>query len=471
MKKIVPIIMCGGSGTRLWPLSRRLEPKQFQKLTGGHSLFHQTLERFYDECFDPAIVLVNAAHNPRLQRELEQISLPEADVQIIIEPSIRSTAPAIAAAALILAEKNPETIMLVVPSDHQIGEPKRLSDAYQDALPFVEANNITLFGIEPTAPETGFGYIRAGAPLGNGVHKVEAFIEKPNIERACELVADPRHTWNSGIFLFKASTIINELARFSPLVLEQARIAVDGARLEGNTVFLGSSYSDAPEISIDHAVMEHSSRLGVIPVAPSWSDLGSFEALWEIGEQNSDENVLMGENILKDVRRSYIRGGRRLISIVGLSNIVVVDTDDAILIASRAQAQNVKLIAQELTENHHPAADVHSSRLHEGGSLRTIESNKGFRLEQVSILPGREMIISTEDHVGYRVLTLISGELSIKAANETTWISTGESHSYQNSVPATFRNYQDTPAQALLATIFTHQTVGNGAPTNQNWMC
>jgi mannose-1-phosphate guanylyltransferase/mannose-6-phosphate isomerase len=468
MSKIIPVIMCGGSGTRLWPLSRRLEPKQFQKLVGDSSLFQETLQRFDSPAFGPSMVLVNAAHEPRVRMELEQAAPTQGRPQVIIEPAIRSTAPAIAAAAVAIATDDPDSIMLVVPSDHRIGRPDALLDAYMSALPFVRAGGIALFGIRPTAPETGFGYICASDNSELGVHRVQAFIEKPPIEHATQLITDPRHTWNSGIFMFRASTIIEELARHAPAVLNIAAEAVGTARNSDDTIWLSPSYGDAPEISIDHAVMEHSQRLGVLPVSPEWNDLGSFEALWDVSERNSDENVIIGDAVLKDVRRSYVRAGKRLVSIVGLSNIVVIDTDDALLVASRAQSQDVKFIAQKLAQDRHPAADTHVVQQHVAGTSHVLEQDDGYRLERVTIAPGQEMRLAAADLTHGRMVTVLRGEVSILADDGSAAEGpAGSTYAIPHATALALHNRSTAPAEILVTDTALLQGLATADQDNQ----
>ncbi|MDH4441371.1 MAG: sugar phosphate nucleotidyltransferase [Rhizobium sp.] len=420
MTLIHPVVLCGGSGTRLWPLSRRLEPKQFQTLGGEHTLFQDTLARFRDADFGRATVLVNTLQEPRVQYELQQIDHAAGVPRVLVEPAMRSTAPAIAAAARVLVAEDPDAVMLVVPSDHRIGRPDRLHDAYRAALPFVAAGGIALFGIRPTAPETGFGYIEAEPAGDDTVLKVLSFVEKPNIDHATRLVAGGRHTWNSGIFMFRAQTILDELARHAPGVLAAVDASIAAASREANRLRLSPSFAEAPEISIDHAVMEHSLRLGVLPVSPDWNDLGSFEALWETGQRNSEDNVISGDVLLRDVRRSYISASRRLVSVIGLSNIVVVDTDDVLLVASRAQSQDVKFIAQHLARTGHPAADRHLLRQQAGGSRRLIEEGPDFRVERIDLLPGGALEFEQDEETASVSIVVLAGEAMFgEPGNET----------------------------------------------------
>jgi len=440
MSSIRPVVLCGGTGTRLWPLSRRLEPKQFQKLVGENSLFHETLERFFGNGFGAAAILANAGQEARVRMELSSMTHPHGTPTVIVEPAMRSTAPAIAAAAAILAGEDPDAIMLVVPSDHKIGRPDRLLAAVQKAKHFVEEGGIALFGITPTAPETGFGYIRAGVAGDTAILPVEAFVEKPDIERARQLVADGRHSWNSGIFMFRAITVLEELERFAPAVLSAAAAAVAGARHAEGAIRLAPSFAEAPEISIDHAVMEHSHRLGVIPIAPEWNDLGSFEALWEVGERDGDENVVLGEAVLRDVKRSYVRGGRRLVSVVGLSNIVVVDTDDAVLVVSRAQSQDVKFIAQQLAGSGHPAADRHLADHRPGARRMLLDADQHCRTERLDIQPGGHFELDAGEETQTRSLLAVTPGISVTSAGRNRVLNTGEALRLEGNIAVRLHN-------------------------------
>ncbi|MCZ8177685.1 MAG: sugar phosphate nucleotidyltransferase [Rhizobium sp.] len=465
MTLIRPVVLCGGSGTRLWPLSRRLEPKQFQKLAGDHSLFQDTLARFEGPEFGRATVLVNMVQEPRVQFDLQQIDHTAGLPTVLVEPAMRSTAPAIAAAALALAAEDPDAVMLVVPSDHRIGRHDRLVEAYRAALPFVEQGGIALFGIRPTAPETGFGYIEADVSAEGEVLEVISFVEKPALEIAMQLVAGGRHTWNSGIFMFRALSILGELAHHAPAVLNAVTKSIREGRHEGNRLYLSPAFSEAPEISIDHAVMEHSARLGVVPVSPDWNDLGSFEALWEVGDRNADNNVLKGDALLRNVHNSYINTGRRLVSVIGLSDIVLVDTDDVLLVASRAQSQDVKFIAQHLAKIAHPAADRHVLRRDLTGSRQIIDDNEDFTVERLELLAGATLHLDPGESDMSRTLTLLSGELDVRGPSAEARMTAGKTREISAGEAMAIHNPASRPAIFHLSTMRRLRIVADTAPS------
>jgi mannose-1-phosphate guanylyltransferase len=339
-KAIIPVILSGGGGTRLWPMSRPECPKQFLALTGDDTMFQMTLARTLDpRHFAAPIIVANAAHVETVDAQLRGIS-----ATLLLEPCARNTAPAIALAAL--AAHDPASPLLVMPSDHVILDTPAFHAAIMAALPLVEQGWLATFGIAPTGPETGYGYIQAGAEIGDGVHKVERFVEKPDAVRAAEMIAGGDFAWNGGIFLFRADLYLGALATFAPDILAATQVAMDGARREGNRIYPDeAAFAASPSDSIDYAVMEKSPRVAVVPVAMGWSDVGSWDALFEIG---GGEGV---HTLTIDTVNSLIRSDGIRIHTVGVSDMIIVASGNDILIVPRGKSQDVKKIVEALNDS------------------------------------------------------------------------------------------------------------------------
>ncbi len=335
---ITPVILSGGSGTRLWPLSTDARPKQLLPLTDERTMLQLTATRAVGARFAAPIVVASARHADEIERQLGEIGAsPEA---LVLEPAARNTAPAIALAAL-LAE--PETPLLVMPSDHLVRDEAAFARAIETALPAAEAGWLVTFGITPDRAETGYGYIREGEEVGEGTRRAERFLEKPDPVTAARLVADGRHYWNAGIFLFRADAFLAALEVHAPEILDAARRSVEGAQREGARLLPdAAAFASARSISIDYAVMEKADRVAVVPVSMGWSDIGSFDALHEVGGKDGDGNVLAGEAVAIGSRNCLIRSDGPPVYGVGLENLIVIATADAILVVPRGESQRVR---------------------------------------------------------------------------------------------------------------------------------
>jgi len=437
MHNIIPVLMCGGSGTRLWPVSRASEPKQFHALSGERSLFQQTVQRFRTELYSEPLVVVNSNHRDLALREIGE--LDAGPVRLLVEPSVRSTAPAIAAAAVLIAEEDPDRLMLVAPSDHLIEKAEAFSDGVGEAIQAARQGQIVLFGIRPTHAETGFGYIELGDFFDATSYRVAGFVEKPKRAVAEVLFAGGRHLWNSGIFMFTARTIIEELEKYAPDVIECARRAVSMAHRSNNTIRLSRDFEASPTISIDYAVMERSERLVCIPVSPNWRDLGSWSALWDVGSKDRNGNVSRGDTILHDVRNSYIHGNGRLVAVMGVEKIVVVDTADALLISTLDQAQNVGRFASELAASRRPEANLHKKVRRPWGSYECLRMGDGFQVKHIIVSVAGRLSLQYHHHRSEH-WTIVSGTarvtvgdtVSIMTANESVYIPKGDVHRLEN---------------------------------------
>jgi len=437
MDNIIPVLMCGGSGTRLWPVSRASEPKQFHALSGERSLFQQTVQRFRTELYAEPLVIVNNIHRDLALREIGE--LQSGPVRLLVEPSVRSTAPAIAAAAALIAEEDPDRLMLVAPSDHVIEKAEVFSDAVSQATQAARQGQIVLFGIRPTHAETGFGYMEVGEPFDDLSFRVAGFVEKPKRSAAEALFAGGRHLWNSGIFMFTARTIMAEIEQYAPDVMACARRAVSTAHRSNDTIRLSAEFDTAPVISIDYAVMEKSERLVCVPVSPNWRDLGSWPALWDIGSKDTNGNVARGDTVLHDVRNSYVHGGSRLVAVMGVERIVVVDTADAVLISSLDQAQNVGRLAIELASVKRPEANLHRKVRRPWGSYECLRQGEGFQVKHIIVDIAGRLSLQYHHHRSEH-WTVVSGtarvtvgdRVFVMTANESVYIPKGDVHRLEN---------------------------------------
>jgi mannose-1-phosphate guanylyltransferase/mannose-6-phosphate isomerase len=341
---VTPVILSGGSGTRLWPLSRQKIPKQFVALTGPRTLFQQTVLRAagIDRVTRP-VVVGNLDHASIITAQSIEVDVRPKSV--ITEPEGRNTAPAVALAAHAV---DPDDLMLVMPSDSFISDEAAFRAAVSVAVEPAFDGRLVTFGVTPTRPETGYGYIEVGEAQ-TGWSFVSRFVEKPDGPTAQAYVSGGRHLWNAGMFLFSARRLLEELTTHAPEVLSAVAASWDERSESEGIVEPGPSFASSPSISIDHAVMERSNRIAVVPMDAGWSDVGSWEALWELGGGGA-ANVTSGQTVLRDVTGSYIRAGDRPIAVIGLDDIVVVDTPDALLISSRSRSQDVKLLFQDLPE-------------------------------------------------------------------------------------------------------------------------
>lgn len=354
MSIIVPVILSGGSGTRLWPVSTGTAPKQFQPLTGEGSMFLQTLGRAADRArFAAPLVVCGAAHVANVEADLAAAGLD--DARIIVEPAARNTAPAIALAALATLADDPAATILVMPADHVMTDVPAFLSAIEAARPAVEAGALATFGISPSHAETGYGYIAAGDPLTGtpGLHTVRRFVEKPPRDKAEAMLAEGGHYWNAGIFLMRADRFLAELERQNPAMTSSCTAAIAKARQDGTQVHPDrDAFLASPSDSIDYAVMEGAERVVVAPVDPGWSDVGGWAALYDLGDKDETGNVCIGDVIAVDAAGNYLRAesGRR-IAVVGVSDLIVVAHGDDVLIIPKDRAQEVKAIVEYLANN------------------------------------------------------------------------------------------------------------------------
>lgn len=392
--RLVPVILSGGAGTRLWPLSRETYPKQLLALAGTRSLIQDTAARCGGESFSAPIIVCNEEHRFAIAEQLRQIGI--APRAMILEPVGRNTAPAAAAAAALL---EPGEIMMLLPSDHAISDVASFAKAAAKAAAGARAGKLVTFGIEPERPETGYGYIKRGAALPglDGAYAVERFVEKPDLDTAKKYLAEGGWAWNSGMFMLPAAIFLAETEKFEPAIARAAKDAVAKAKRDLDFVRLDKdAFAAAPSKSIDYAVMERTSLAAVVPASMGWSDVGAWDALWDLGTRDADGNVVRGDVIAEDTHNSYLRTEGRLLATIGVDDLIVVDTRDATLVARKDKAQHVKRIVDRLKAAGRSEASLHTEVHRPWGSYQTIDLGPRFQVKRLSVKPGAK--ISLQKH-------------------------------------------------------------------------
>ncbi len=434
---MIPVIMSGGSGTRLWPLSRKNKPKQFLNLFGSSSLFQNTLNRLQGlDDLEAPIIVCNNEHRFMVAEQLHEIDSKHAT--IILEPCARNTAPAIVVAALQAQSQGHDPLLLVLAADHVIHDQAAFHHAISKAKIAAEQGALVTFGIIPTSAHTGFGYIEAQEK--KSVSQVLAFVEKPDIETAQRYLESGNYYWNSGMFLFKASTIISELERFSPDMLSSCQQALAESKTDLDFIRLDQDKFEAcPSDSLDYAVMEKTDKAVVIPLDAGWSDVGSWPSLWGNHDKDQHNNVLIGDTVIENVTNSYIHSEQRLVSVLGVDNLIVVDTPDAVMIASKDQAENIKSIVASLSKQNRDEATMHRKGYRPWGYYDSIDSGERFQVKRLSVNPGASLSLQLHHHRAEHWV-VVKGvaevtrddEVILLSENESTFIPVGVKHRLHN---------------------------------------
>jgi mannose-1-phosphate guanylyltransferase/mannose-6-phosphate isomerase len=449
MHPIIPVVLAGGSGTRLWPLSRDLFPKQLINLFSDHTMLQNTVLRLSGlENLTAPIVLCNEKNRFMTAEQFRAIDVtPEA---IILEPVGRNTAPAIAVAALKACQVHPEAVLLVLPADHHILYPDRFHDALKTGVSFTEKGFLITFGIVPTAPETGYGYIRKGTPLGTRnepdtldgktAYEIERFVEKPDLKTAETYVASGDFCWNSGMFMFKAAIVLEELKKYAPEMVASCEESIAKGREDLDFFRLNpEAFASCPGDSIDYAVMEKTDRGAMIPMDAGWNDLGSWEALWQVGDKDANDNVLKGDVMAHDVKNSYLHSTGRLISAVGLENHIVVETADAVLISPRNRVQDIKRLVDRLKSDRRIESSAHRKVYRPWGASESIQTSDRFKVNRLTVKPGERLSLQKHFNRAEHWIVVRGTALVDKAddhfllkEDESTYIPAGTTHRLEN---------------------------------------
>ena len=441
---IIPVILCGGSGTRLWPLSRASYPKQYWPLGSSSeaTLLQQTHQRLQGiEKLANPLLICHEDHRFIVAEQMRQINIePDA---ILLEPIGRNTAPAITIAALHATDRGEDPLLLVLSADHVIQDSQKFRAIVEAGQIHAEKGRLVTFGIIPTSPETGYGYIEATQPLQEESLEgmpIVRFVEKPERKEAEKFLSDKRFTWNSGIFLFKASAILSELKRLTPEIVSACRASIEQDSSDLDFLRLErESFANCPNISIDVAVMEKTSLGTVLPLNAGWSDIGSWSALWEIGEKDSNGNVLRGRVIAEETRNCYLRSEQRLVVGLGIENLVVVETDDAVLIADRNQTQKVKKVVKQLETDGSREGKAHRKIYRPWGHYTAVVEGNRWQVKRIEVKPGASLSLQMHHHraehwivVKGTALVERDGTKELLGENQSTYIPLGCKHRLTN---------------------------------------
>ena len=443
MSAVYPVILSGGSGSRLWPLSRALFPKQFLALSGENSLIQDTALRAQGPGFAAPIIIGNLEHRFLIAEQMRELCV-KPDV-IVLEPMGRNTAPAAAIAALIVARKDPNGIMLLMPADHIVRNRTAFLGAVEHAMAAAEKNHLVTFGIEPNSPETGYGYIKRGNPLKdlkNGF-EVARFVEKPDAVTAAGYIASGNYVWNSGMFAFKATAFLSELERLEPQMLATCRASLDGASTDLDFLRLQpDEFEKAKSASIDYAVMERTDKAAVVPVEMGWSDIGSWESLWSVAKHDTNGNVVRGDVLEYDSRNCYLRSEGPLVAAVGVEGVVVIATPDAVLVGRKNASQDVKRIVEQLQVSGRELHNTHRKVYRPWGSYEGIDTGDNFQVKHITVNPGAKLSLQMH-HKRAEHWIVVSGTAQVTCGdkvftmneNEATFIPLGSKHRLENFGP------------------------------------
>lgn len=439
---IMPVILAGGHGTRLWPLSRTERPKQFLRLNGPLSLYQQTLQRVADaKVYAPALVIANADYRFIVAEQANEIGAELAAV--LLEPVARNTAAAIAAVAEYASRTfGPETILHILPSDHELHVDAGYHDAVQQAAKAAASGQLVTFGIVPSHPETGFGYIRSSAQVGGDVAPVERFVEKPDLAHAEVMLAEGGHFWNSGMFMFSAECFLTECAALAPETMSAARLSVADARTDLDFVRLDeAAFANAPNISVDYAVFEKTERAAIVAVDFGWSDLGSWSAVWKAGQKDHGQNVVQGAATLNNVGNSLIVTDHAHVAVDGLDDIAVIATSDAVFVGKLSNSQSVGAMVKTLRANADTAnlTNIHKTSYRPWGGFTSLVVGERFQVKRLFVNPGKKLSLQRHHHRAEHWVVVrgtaevtIDGVATTLSENQSIYLPLGCAHRLSN---------------------------------------
>ncbi|MDC1401123.1 mannose-1-phosphate guanylyltransferase/mannose-6-phosphate isomerase [Gammaproteobacteria bacterium] len=439
---ICSVIMAGGSGTRLWPLSRAAHPKQFLRLHGEDTMLQTTVKRLSELDINSSITICNEEHRFFVAEQLREIDKLGS---IILEPVGRNTAPAIALAAL-SAKDDP--LLLVLAADHVIQDEAAFSAAVTQAIPLAEAGKLVTFGIVPSAPHTGYGYIKRGNDLGEGF-KVDEFVEKPSVKVAQGYISSGEYYWNSGMFLFRASRYLEELEKFRPDILGKCKLSVN--EIKADLDFLRvhkETFESCPAESVDYAVMEKTDDAVVVPIDAGWSDIGSWSSLWDISEKDDDGNSTHGDVILHGTRNSYVRADDKLIGVIGVDDLVIVSTKDALMVAHKDRTQDVKIITDILKTRTRSEWELNREVYRPWGKYDSIDSDDGYQVKRLTVNPGAKLSVQMHHHRSEHWV-VVAGQARVHYGSESFDLKVNESTYHGKEVVHALENPGDVPLELI----------------------
>lgn len=434
----LPIIMAGGSGTRLWPMSRKMYPKQYLPLRGEMSMLQETVQRLNGLSAHKPLLICNEEHRFLAAEQLRQLDME--DVTILLEPEGRNTAPAIALAALQATQNADDPVLLILAADHVITDVPAFHRSIARAQALAEDEWLTAFGIVPSSAQTGYGYIQRGKALGNSGFAVNQFVEKPDAQTAGQYLASGEYYWNSGMFMFKAGAYLREVERFQPEMLAACTAAIKNTAKDMDFVRVDrKAFLACPSDSIDYAVMEKTSRAAMVSLDAGWCDVGSWSALWEISEGDENNNVLKGDVLVSDTRNTLVTADSRLVATLGVDDLVVVETKDAVLVAHRDKAQDVKELVAMLGTSGRGEHVAHREVFRPWGSYDSIDLGLRYQVKRITVKPGARLSVQMHHHRAEHWV-VVSGtarvtngqESFLVTENQSTYIPVGQTHSLEN---------------------------------------